>query len=112
MKRKLTILFLLLVAIAATQTTHTATLTWTDNQNPSGTTYNVYRAQGLCSGSPVLAKIATAVGTKTYQDTTVTPGNYCYAVTAVVAGAEGPQSPTAAGAVLPFAPTGLSVTIQ
>jgi hypothetical protein len=42
----------------------------------------------------------------------VTPGNYCYAVTASLAGAESAQSNTVNPAIQPFAPTGLSFTVQ
>jgi hypothetical protein len=69
MKRKLTILFLLLAALACAerQISHSATLTWSDGQNPAGTTYSVYRAPGLCSGTPVFAKLASALSATTYQ---------------------------------------------
>lgn len=94
------------------QTTHQATLTWQDLTNPVGTTYSVYRATGLCSGSPTFSKIASAVTVKTYVDTTVTPGNYCYQVTATLNGMESPASNTASAPVPSFAPTGLNVVVQ
>jgi hypothetical protein len=93
-------------------TQHTVTLAWTDTLNPAGTTYNVYRAVGICSGTPTFAKVATALTVKTYQDTTVTAGGYCYSVTPTFQGAEGPQSVPAPAAVLPFAVTGVTVTVQ
>jgi len=68
---------------------HHATLTWVDTVNPSGTTYNVYRAQGGCPTTFSLSLLASAVATQgstplTYVDNTVTNAqNYCYAVTAV-----------------------------
>jgi hypothetical protein len=104
--------FLFTAALLAAQTTHSVTLTWTDTLNPAGTTYSVYRATGLCSGSPVFSKIASAVAVKTYQDTTVTPGNYCFAVTATSNGMESAQSNTALAPVPSFAPTTLSITVQ
>lgn len=109
---KLISFLLLAVATLAAQTTHSVTLTWTDTLNPSGTTYNVYRATGLCSGTPSFSKIAAGVATKTYQDTTVTPGNYCYSVSATSNGVESAQSNTALAPVPSFAPTQLSVTVQ
>lgn len=114
--RKIFFVFALIATFAmpaaAQATTHAATLTWQDTLNPAtGTTYSVYRAPGLCSGSPVFAKIATAVAAKTYVDSTVTPGNYCYAVTATVGGVESAQSTPGAAAVPAFAVTSLSVTV-
>lgn len=107
----LVLLFLTALGIPA-QATHSVTLTWTDTLNPAGTTYSVYRATGLCSGTPVFSKIASAVTVKTYQDTTVTPGNYCYAATATANGMESAQSNTSLAPVPSFAPTQLSVTVQ
>lgn len=94
------------------QTTHSATLTWVDTLNPSGTTYNVYRSTGLCSGTPVFSKIATAITPKTYQDTTVSPGPYCYEVTAQFSGVESAPSNTGLANVPSFAPTQLTVVVQ
>lgn len=100
------------VALAFGQTTHKATLNWADLLNPAGTTYSVYRATGLCSGTPIFSKIASAVAVKTYEDSTVTAGNYCYSVTATSGGMESAQSNTALAPVPSFAPTGLSLTVQ
>jgi hypothetical protein len=107
------LLYLLLALPLAAQTaSHSVTLTWVDTLNPTGTTYTVYRAPGLCSGSPVFAKIATAVPALTYLDGSVTPGNYCYQVTATAGGVESAPSPTAAAAVPSFAPTQLQTTVK
>lgn len=111
----LTIALLILgAALAAAQTppTHSATLTWADTLNPAGTTYSVYRAPGLCSGSPVMAKIATALTSKTYQDASVQPGNYCYQVTATYQGMESGPGNSASAAVPSFPPQNLSVQVQ
>lgn len=94
------------------QANHSATLTWTDTQNPAGTTYNIKRATGLCSGSPVYSTIATGVAVKTYVDNTVQPGNFCFVVSATSAGVESVNSNTALAPVPSFAPTGLNVTVQ
>lgn len=109
---KLLLLALFAVAIAAAQSQHSVTLTWSDTTNPSGTTYNVYRAQGLCSGTPTFSKLAAAVPAKTYLDSTVTPGNYCYEVTATANGMESAPSNTALAPVPSFSPQNLSVTVQ
>jgi hypothetical protein len=93
-------------------TSHSVALAWTDGKNPAGVTYNVYRATGLCSGTPTFSKLSTAVVTLAFSDTTVTPGNYCYQVTATVASVESAPSNQAAAAVPAFAPTALTATPQ
>lgn len=102
----------LLARVTLAQASHSVALTWQDAANPTGTTYSVYRATGLCSGSPTWNKIATAVAVKTYTDSTVTPGPYCFAVTANFQGVESPQSASALANVPTFAPTALSVVVQ
>jgi uncharacterized protein (DUF2141 family) len=104
----------LLAPSAQAQTaTHKVTLTWTDALNPAGsTTYTVYRATGLCSGTPTFSKLATGVATLTFADSTVTPGNYCFAVSATVAGVESALSVSALATVPAFMPTALQVTVQ
>ena len=81
MKRLVTLLFSALLFAQV----RSVTLTWVDGVNPTGTTYNVYRAPGACSViTNTYVKINTsAVAALTYIDTTVVPGIYCYAVTAV-----------------------------
>ena len=116
MKRFLLAACLVLAAAclsSAQTTTHNVTLTWTDTLNPAtGTTYSVYRATGLCSGTPTFSKIATALTAKTYSDTTVTPGPYCFAVTASFNGVESAMSNTVQPNVPAFVPTGLAYTVQ
>jgi hypothetical protein len=92
---------------------HTATLAWTDTQNPAGqATYSVYRATGLCSGTPTFSKLATGVPSLSYVDNTVTPGNYCYQVTATVGGVESAPSNASQAPIPAFPPTALTVTVQ
>lgn len=91
---------------------HSVTLNWEDTLNPSGTTYSVYRATGLCSGTPAFNKLASAVAVKTYVDLTVNPGNYCYYVTASYNGVESGPSNSALAPVPSWAPTKLSVTVK
>lgn len=93
-------------------TPNTAVLTWTDALNPAGATYSVYRALGLCSGSPTFSKIANGLTVKTYVDSTVSIGAYCYTVTATVSGMESSQSGTSNASIPPSAPGGLTVTFQ
>jgi hypothetical protein len=109
-----TITFLVLAALAAVAQapTHSVTLTWVDSLNPAGTTYSVHRSAGMCSGTPVFSKISTALAVKTFEDTTVTPGNYCYTVTATFQGMESANSPTAAASVPSFPPSALSVVVK
>jgi len=108
MKRLFGLAVLAVVAFAQT-TTHSVTLNWADSLNPAGTTYSVYRATGLCSGTPTWSKLATALTLKTYQDTTVVAGNYCYEVTATAAGMESAPSNTAGAPVPSFPPSALQV---
>jgi hypothetical protein len=97
-------------AVPAAQ--HSVTLAWTDTANPAGTTYSVYKATGLCSGTPTFAKVATALTVLTYADSAVVPGNYCYEVTATSGSVESAPSNTAGAPVPSFAPQSLTVTIQ
>lgn len=106
------LILILLVAVAYAQTTHSVSLAWQDTANPTGTTYNVYRATGLCSGTPTFNKIASAVTVKTYTDTTITPGNWCYQVTAVFQGSESVPSNSVNPNVPAFAPQSLTYTVQ
>ena len=101
------VLFCLAVQAVAAQT-HSATLTWNDT-NAAGTTFNVYRATGLCTAFPTFSKIASGVAVKNYQDTTVAAGNYCFYVTAVFQAAESIPSNLAPAPIPSFTPTGLNV---
>lgn len=92
--------------------TRKVTLTWTDTVNPAATTYTVKRAAGLCTGTPTFATLATGIATKTYEDTTVSIGNYCYVVTATLAGLESAPSNAAGAAVLPRPPLVSEVRVE
>jgi len=108
----LPILFLAVGLQAQTATPpHSVTLAWQDTQNPSGTTYNAYRAAGDCiTTPPVFAKINLVPITSTnWTDQTVSDGRYCYQVTAVdTAGNESAPSNSAVAFVKPFPPTTLT----
>lgn len=67
-------------------------LTWEDTKNPSGTTWNVYRANSECGPAVVFAVIAQGLTEKTFTDIDREPGTYCYAATAVFNNVESPQS--------------------
>jgi hypothetical protein len=103
--------FLCLLPVLA-QDTHSVTLNWEDGRNPAGVTYNVYRVLGLCSGSPAFSKIAEGVAVRTYLDTTVQPGPYCYVVTAVFSGIESAYSNSALGQVPNWEPQKLTATVK
>jgi hypothetical protein len=106
------VMFLSLVFPILGQTTHKAVLSWVDTLNPSGTTYTILRATGLCSGTPAFSTLASGVTTTTYTDSTVTPGNFCYQVEATVGGVLSAPSNSVVGAVPAFPPTQLTVTVQ
>lgn len=111
------ICFILVFAIALSLVGHGQTstrsvvLSWTDTTNPSGVTYNVYRAPSACTGTPAFARITSGVIPKTFTDANVPYGTYCYVVTAVGGGIESAYSPTAGTAVGPYAPSGLTLAV-
>lgn len=104
-------LFAIFSAALFAQSNHSATLTWSDTTNPAGTTYNVYRATGACAAGLTFTDIAPGVAVKTYVDSTVTPGVYCYQVTAVLNGVESAPSNQAGAPVPPNAPS-LTVVVK
>lgn len=89
----------------------TLTLTWTDLLNPPSTTYNVKEAQGLCTGTPTFATIASGVAVKTFVKTNPGIGAKCYIVTAVFSGIESAPSNQAGATIAPAEPTTLNVVI-
>ncbi len=91
---------------------HSVTLAWQDASNPTGTTYNIYRASGTCASNPTFTSIASNVAVKTYLDSGITPGNYCYKVTAVSGGIESAPSNLALAPVPAFPPTTLTLVVQ
>jgi len=98
--------------------THGVTLTWTDTSNPSGSTYNVYRAAVACPAGGGIAgvtftKIGSAVPLSPYSDANVTAGQtYCYYLTTVGTPESGPSA--TAQAVIPtaFPPGQIIIIIQ
>jgi hypothetical protein len=64
---------------------HQTSLTWEDNLNPSGTTYNIYRSDGATWNPVLLANVSTF----NYTDTTIVANqSYVYKVTTVLIGVE------------------------
>lgn len=103
----------LALASARAQTPHTVTLTWTDPNNPTGTEYNIYKASGVCTGSPTFAKVNTApVAGLTFIDSGVAVGAYCYYITATNGTQESAPSPEVNPLVIPFAPVSLQVQVK
>lgn len=108
---KTLVLLLGLAAACYAQSGHSVTLSWTDSQNPAGTTYNVWRASGACPATAPTSTPPTGftqlntapVTATTYLDTAVTAGDtYCYVVTAV--GPNGQSAPSnTAGVGVPAA---------
>lgn len=76
--------YLIFALLSLPLAAHQVVLNWVDALNPSGTTYNVYRAIGPCMGTPMFSAIATGITVLTYTDTSVSNAHdYCYQVTAV-----------------------------
>ena len=114
--KKLIMLMGMTISLFSQTTSHSATLSWVDGVNPSGTTYNVYRAGGTCVGTPTFTKITTTPLTVlTYVDTNVTSNtNYCYTVKATLNGIESSNS-NLISAAIPldvYAPTKLTATVK
>jgi hypothetical protein len=95
---------------AAAQT-HAGVLTWQDNLNPAGTTYNILREQPPCYPNAFVT-IATGVAALTFTDTTVSTGAYCWEVKAVLNNVLSPASNVASAVVPAFAPVNLGVQIS
>lgn len=111
------ILFLLLTAapVVHAQAAHSVSLSWTASPdalpNPIGS-YFIYRASAPCAPIPAsFTKIGTAPSSNNaFTDGTVIVGNFCYAVTFSVNGAESLQSNLAPAVILPAAPSVLVIT--
>ena len=90
----------------------TVLMTWQDTENPAGTVYTIYRAAGACSATPAYSSIVSGVAAKAYTDTGVSPGKYCYTVTANYGGEESVYADPAVAQVRPFKPTAFTVVVQ
>lgn len=105
--KKLILAAAVFAAYAYAQTPRSVLLTWEDIENPTGTTYSVYRASSPCGAATTFTKIASAVSSKTYSDSGIVPGHYCYQVTAVYDGIESLPSNNADANVKPKPPKNL-----
>ena len=76
---------------AVAQNTRPATLNWTDTRNPPGALYNVFRAPNQCKSGLTFSKIASNLTNKNYVDV-LSPGSYCFQVTALSGGVESAPS--------------------
>lgn len=110
----------LTLSAQAIPTPRTVTLAITDDKNPAGTLYNIYRLDTGCPAVPPasLADIttwskrnATPLTEKTFSEQ-LAFGKYCYVATATnPTSVESVPSNTASADAVPFAPT-ISVTVQ
>lgn len=104
------IVFVILALQAAPRT---ITLTWEASPTP-GVTYSVYRAAASCASNPAMAKVASGVAALTWDDK-VSPGRYCYYVTAVLADPAGDiesvPSNLAGATAKPWPPGKFDVTV-
>lgn len=114
--RKIVGLLALAAGLTFGQTSgHSVVLTWTPAVQSGTITFNVYRIQGACPATFTLTgltPLVSGLSTNTTTDTTVSVGQYCYAVTAVSGTLESGPSPDAAAAVTPFPPTILNVVVH
>jgi hypothetical protein len=109
----LTLLLVAFALMAQPAGTHSVTLTWQDGRNPTGTTYNAYRAPGACgSATSVFAGVGLGLTGLTYVDSTVSIGTYCYQVKATNGSTESAASNQAVAIVGLFAPFGLTVVVK
>ena len=113
MKLRTLLLFSIAMMSQAQTPTRSVTITWTDTINPAtGTTYSVFRASGSCSGSPTFVRLTSGLTAKTYVDSPVTPGLYCYTATATLNGMESDQAVGVTAQVKPFPPSSVTGTVQ
>ncbi len=127
-KRILICLALLFLAGSARAQSHSAALTWTLSADDTTTACAVsgancsqaaYRASGACSSTSVFAALNTTLSATatTFTDTTLVPGQYCYAVTFTIGGvtslvwASGDTN-FASVTLQPAVPTSLSVVVH
>ena len=96
MKNLLRLSVLLLIASPTFAQAHSAALTWVLSSDDTTTacavtgaacTQSVYRASGACSSTSIFTSLASVSATAVaYTDSTIVPGNYCYAVTFTIGG--------------------------
>lgn len=111
--------FVLLFAGASQAQGHTVTLTWTASTDAAANptlTYTVSRASGVCSATSVFTVLQAGISAVTYANTNVSPGTYCYTVSAQLNGATSgttaAPNPTASAPVLPAAPGQIVIVVN
>lgn len=103
----------LLFSVLSFGAEHAVTLTWSDS-NPVGTTWRMEKAPGVCSPTSVFTTVKDGITTKTWEDTPIDPGFYCYRVYSKFNGVESVASNTADAKVPTFPPviTGTTVVVK
>ncbi|MEN6533698.1 MAG: fibronectin type III domain-containing protein [Bryobacteraceae bacterium] len=96
---------------ASTTDAKTVSLAWEDARNPAGVSYSVYRSNSTCSATSLFVKVAT-VPAKSYEDTGLAPGNYCYRVTAALNSLESTPSNSVDVTIPLHPPVALSATVK
>ncbi len=114
--------------IVVAQTSHSAALTWALSTDDTTTACAVtgancsqaaYRAPGACSSTSVFTALNSALSATatTYTDSTLVPGQYCYAVTFTIGGLtsiiyQSGDTNFVAVSLPPSVPTSLSVVVH
>ena len=96
---------------ASTADAKTVSLAWEDARNPTGASYAVYRSNSVCSVTSLFVKVAS-VPAKSFDDTNLAPGNYCYRVTAGMNGLESSPSNSVDVAIPLHPPVALSAVVK
>ena len=131
MKTKLFLVIAVLILLfvpAAKAQSHSASLTWTLSTDDTTAACAVsgancsqaaYRAPGACSSTSVFTALSSSLPATatTYTDSTLVPGQYCYAVTFTIGGEtsviyQAGDTNFAAAVLLPQVPTTLSVVVH
>jgi hypothetical protein len=105
-------------AVPARGQSHNAALSWTLSTDDTSAacsatgatcSQTVYRAPGACSASSVFVSLGSPAATATtFTDTTITPGQWCYAVAFVENGNQSVKD-TVTVTLQPAPPSGLAV---
>lgn len=118
-------LALVFAGMAHAQTgAHSAKLSWAasaDSTSANPGTVAIYQASGACPasglGSLTFATVTTtaapsATAANPYIVTSLTPGTYCFYLTATIGGATSGPSNTSGGSTSTFPPTSFTVVVQ
>ncbi len=128
-RRSLICLALLLcIGSSVKAQSHSAALTWTLSSDDTTTACAVtgancsqaaYRAPGACSSTSVFTALSSSLAATatTYTDSTIVPGQYCYAVTFTIGGLtsviyQAGNTNFTAVSLQPAVPSALSVVVH